>query len=210
VKGDREKSTVAAGYDAIVGDYVRWSARVIDPARDRLFDRWFTMMPQGSRVLDLGCGSGVPWTRVLAERFDVTGIDISPLQVAAARENVPGATFVVGDMASIALEDASFGGAVALYSLGHLPPTEHRVVFERLARWLRPGGLLLASLPADASPGWIGPWLGTSMYFASLGAGAYRSLLPELGWTVLEAEVAVVEEPEGPARFLWVLARSPG
>lgn len=210
MEGDRAKSIVAAGYDAIVDDYARWSARVVDPVRDRLFDRWVAMLPSGTPVLDIGCGSGVPWTRALAERFDVTGVDISPRQVAAARRYVPGATFVVGDMATLDLEEGAFGGAVALYSVGHVPAAEHRVVFERLARWLQPGGLLLASLPAEASPGWTGPWLGASMHFASLGADAYRSLLRELGWVVLADEAAVVEEPEGPARFLWVLARSPG
>ena len=182
---------------------------MVDPVRDGLFRRFVAMLPPGTPVLDVGCGSGIPWTRALAERFAVTGIDIAARQIVAARRNVPGATFVEGDVATVGLEDRAFGGAIALYSIGHLPPAEHRLVFERLARWLRPGGLLLASLPSEASPGWTGAWLGTSMYFASLGADAYRSLLRELGWAVLADEEAVVEEPEGPARFLWVLARSP-
>jgi SAM-dependent methyltransferase len=32
-------------------------------------------LPQGSRILDVGCGNGLPATRELALRQDVTGVD---------------------------------------------------------------------------------------------------------------------------------------
>jgi SAM-dependent methyltransferase len=208
--GDREKAIVAAGYDEIVEGFGRWSARVVDPVRDQLFEAFVGMLPAGAAVLDIGCGAGIPWTVRLAARYEVTGIDISAGQVAAARRNVPGAAFVVGDVATAELDAHAFDGAVALYSLGHLPREEHGAVLERIGRWLHPGGLLLASLPAVESAGWTGSWLGTTMFFASLGTDAYRSLLRDLGYEAVHFEEATAMEPEGPARFLWVLARVAG
>ncbi|MFD0069801.1 methyltransferase domain-containing protein, partial [Streptomyces sp. NPDC127574] len=44
----------------------------------------------GSRVLDLGCGTGVPTARQLSDAgLEVTGIDLSPGMVKLAGESVP-------------------------------------------------------------------------------------------------------------------------
>jgi SAM-dependent methyltransferase len=199
---------VRAGYDAIVEDYASWSSRVSDPVRDRLFDAFMGSLSPGSRVLDVGCGSGIPWTARLSAAFAVTGVDISSRQVEAARRAVPAARFVVADITAVDLDDGAFDGIAALYSIGHLPSDEHDRLIARMRRWTRPGGLLLASFPAEASAGWTGEWLGVPMYFASLGSAAYRASLDRHGWVVATAEEVVAEEPDGPARFLWVLARA--
>jgi hypothetical protein len=51
-------------------------------------------LEQRSSVLDVGCGAGIPLTRMLAETFDVTGVDISTRQIELARRNVPNARFI--------------------------------------------------------------------------------------------------------------------
>ncbi len=204
---DRAKSIVSAGYDAIAEEFLDWSLKVVDPVRDRLFAELVARLPEGAAVLDIGCGAGIPWTRALADRFDVTGIDISSRQVEAARLNVPVATFIVGDISSASFEARSLGGIIAFYSIAHLPVDEHGPLLDRLARWLRPGGLLLASVPVAESAGWTGEWLGTTMFFGSLGAEAYLALLRSLDFELLAAEESTVQEPEGPTDFLWVLAR---
>ena len=75
-KGPRR--VVADGYDAMAERYLAWSRKVVDPTRDRLLDELIGRLPDEARVLDLGCGAGVPWTKRLAEKFEVTGVDISP------------------------------------------------------------------------------------------------------------------------------------
>jgi SAM-dependent methyltransferase len=205
-----ERTTVAAGYDALVGRFDEWAGGVADPARDELFATFIGHLAPGARVLDVGCGSGGSWRREDASRFAVTGIDISPRQIEAARRAVPAATFLVADVTAIEFDPDSFDAAVALYSIGHLPAREHASVFARLARWLRPGGLLLASLPADEDPGSRGPWIaGVEMCFASLGTAGYEQVLRDQGWQVIETRADVADEPEGPASFFWLLARAP-
>ncbi|HVH25778.1 MAG TPA: class I SAM-dependent methyltransferase, partial [Vicinamibacterales bacterium] len=69
-------------------------------------------LPRGARALEIGCGTGAV-SRALVEslHFDVTGVDLSPVFVARARElgkHLPGLTFVQGDGHSLTLPDASF------------------------------------------------------------------------------------------------------
>ena len=78
-------------------------------------------LPDGAAVVDLGCGAGVPTTARLAERFAVTGVDISAEQLLRARRLVPGARFVHADMTAFDPGEASVDGVVACYSLTHLP-----------------------------------------------------------------------------------------
>ncbi len=202
---DRRKATVAAAYDAIGGAYLAWSSRVLDP-RDRMLDELSRRLAPGARVLDLGCGAGIPPTRLLASRFSVTGVDISEGQVEAARRNVPEASFVHADLAELDVPPGSFDGVTALYAISHVPREEHADLFRRVARWLGPGGLFLATLGASDSPDWTGEWLGRPMFFSAYDAGINRKLLLDAGFRLLIDEVVLSQEPEGPVPFLWVLA----
>jgi SAM-dependent methyltransferase len=88
---------VAQAYDRIAEIYLR---RFGDSAvRQFWLDQLIARLPAGVRVLDLGCGAGLPVARDLQDRgFVVTGIDGSRRQIELARGNVPGPTFVQADM----------------------------------------------------------------------------------------------------------------
>jgi SAM-dependent methyltransferase len=204
---DPPEKTVATGYDAIVARYLDWSGRVVDPTRDRMFDELLQMLPAGARVLDIGCGAGVPWTQRLSARFDVVGVDISDAQVALARENVPSAGFIVGDVSALSLPAGSFDAAIAFYSISHIPRERHPDLLRRIGAWLKPGGLLLATMGASDIPAWTGEWLGVPMFFSAHDADANRAAVREAGLDLMADEVVTVDEPEGNVTFLWVLAR---
>jgi SAM-dependent methyltransferase len=104
-------------------------------------------------VLDLGCGSGALLTRRLAKRFRVTGVELSTRMVELARRNVPNAAFVRGDMASVEFAPESFDGVSAFYSLIHLPPGELPALLRKVAAWLKPRGLFVASMGSGEDPG---------------------------------------------------------
>lgn len=201
------KAIVEAGYDAIADTFGEWSRRVVDPGRDRLLADIRSRLAPGSTVLDLGCGSGVPATVALAEAFQVTGVDISEPQLERARRNVPSATFIHGDMATVEFAAASFDAVTAFHSLSHLPREEHAALLARIWRWLRPAGLLLVTMSARGTADWTGEWLGTEMFFSGFDAAENRRLVQAAGFELLVADVIEAVEPEGPVPFLWVLAR---
>lgn len=204
---DHRKAIVADGYDNIAERYLEWSSQIAVDPRDQMLEEFSARLQAGARVLDLGCGAGIPSTRALATKFDVTGVDISAAQIERASRNVPKAGFIQADIGEVELSAASFDGVTAFYSISHLPREEHASLFERVARWLRPNGLFLATLGANDSADWIGDWLGRPMFFSSFGADANRRLVEAAGFELVIDEGLDTIEPEGAMPFLWVLAR---
>ena len=200
------KVLVARGYDRIALRYAAWKVEG-NPAM-RFVHELDARLPDGVDVLELGCGRGVPVARELAKRHHVTGVDVSGAQIALARHHVPEATFIQADYTDLAVAPGSFDAVVAILTLMHVPREEHAGVLMRIAAWLRPGGLLLATFGTGDDPGTIEQnWLGAPMFFSHYDADTNRRLVREAGFELLADEVvAMHEEGHGEARFLWVLA----
>jgi len=206
---DARKLLVEAGYDALGDRYAEWSARVEGDPRAEYLEYLSRRVPDGARVLDLGCGAGLPSTKLLAERFDVVGVDISATQLDHARRNVPDAIFIRGDVTRVEFPPASFAAITAFYSISHIPRDEHAAVFSRVFFWLEPGGFFLATLGSGDGPDWTGEWLGVPMFFSSWDAHTNLALLRDAGFEIVRDEIVEIHEPEGAVAFLWVLARNP-
>jgi SAM-dependent methyltransferase len=204
---DPRKTVVAQGYDTLGEGYLAWASSFVDDARHRFLNEFSARLAPGVPVLDLGCGPGLPATQILASRFDVTGVDISEVQLDAARRNVPEASFLQADFAEIDFPPGSFEGVTAFYCISHVPRSEHRPLFDRIGRWLLPGGLFLATLGSGDDPGWSGQWLDVPMFFSSHDAEANRRLLAAANFELLVDEIIDTPEPAGPVPFLWVLAQ---
>src|SRR5712671_4487660 len=129
---DDPKSLVAAGYDVIAAGYLdRYgSSRV----RDQWLGKLIALLPEKSRVLDLGCGPGVPVARELAScGHKVVGIDGSARQISFARLNVPDAHFIHADVTRVEIAPASCDAVAAFYSITHIPRDEHADLLRRIA-----------------------------------------------------------------------------
>jgi SAM-dependent methyltransferase len=203
------KEIVARGYDAIALRYAEWAGQVAGPDLEWLRDL-AQRLPDGSDILELGCGRGVPATRELARRHRVTGVDISGVQIELARHHVPEASFVHADATELEIAALSFDAVVAISVFGHVPAGEQAGLIERIGTWLRDGGLLLVNFPAgDPGEDVDDDWLGAPMFFASLGRDAYPPLLRDAGLDPVRDEVVGQHEPgHGEVFFRWVLARS--
>jgi cyclopropane fatty-acyl-phospholipid synthase-like methyltransferase len=138
------------------------------------------------------------------------GVDVSGEQLRRARDRVSGAEFRRADLTDLELEPGSFDAVVAIYVFGHVPRAELPRLLRRIGVWLRPGGMLLATF---ARSGWEGveeDFLGVPMFFGSYPDDETRKLLRAAGFELERVQVVRIEEPEGPASFLWVLARTGG
>ncbi len=204
------RRVVAEGYDAIAERYYAWSDARPSATRRRWLAKALERIPPGADVLDLGCGAGVPMTRALVAGRQVTGVDISARQIELARAAVPEATFVHADMTALDFHPASFDAVVAFYSLTHVPRADLPELLAAVRRWLRPGGVLIASMGAQDAPDAVEPdWLGTPMFFSHHGAKKNRALVRRSGFELEEAVVEEEPEDRHAALFLWVVARRP-
>jgi len=160
----------------------------------------------GDRVLDLGCGAGVPASALLAEAgFRVTGLDISGVQVRRARGLVPQGSFIEADMATWDSEPGSYEAVVSLYALIHVPIEDQRRLIPRIARWLVPGGYLLAITGSDAWTG-VADYLGAPMFWDHADTDTYLTWLGDAGLQPSWHRVI----PEGTSRHSLILARKEG
>lgn len=206
---DDPKQLVARGYDLIAARYLAWSGT--NPSQERMaaLAHLLTLLPvEGADVLELGCGAGLPVTAALAQHHHVVGVDGSAAQIALARQHVPNARFIQQDMLTLDLPPASFDAVAAFYSLIHIPRDELPILLGRVASWLRPGGILFATMGAGDLPGAVETdWLGAPMYWSHYDAPTNRALVQAAGFALLSAEVVPEHEDGTTVRFLWVAAR---
>jgi len=204
---DARTAFVAAGYDAMIDTWEIWKDQIRDDPRDEWCEELIARLPAGARVVELGCGGGTDETRRLAERFELTGVDLSVEQLRRARRRIPNAEFVHGDLTALDLGAGSFEGVASFYVFNHVPRELLADLFVRIHGWLTPGGLFLVTLGASDNPGWTGEWLGAPTFFSGFPPETNRVLLADTGFTLLRDELVTIQEPEGEGTFHWVLAR---
>jgi SAM-dependent methyltransferase len=199
---------VRSGYDRIGSRYRDWSHG--SPVRLHWVQRLLDELSPASLVVDLGCGPGEPATRLLAEQHRVLGVDGSDGQLRLARRAAPTAQFIRADMTRLQLQPGCIDAVASFYAFGHIPSEAHSPLFAAISKWLKPGGLLLASAPLQAGDDQDRDWLGVPMFFGGIGQPATRRALEDAGLVIETWDV--VGEDEGDGRiveFLWLVARKP-
>jgi SAM-dependent methyltransferase len=115
----RQRDPVRRGYDAISLAY-RGDGQAASASEDvHHYAGWVSelagLLRRGARVVDLGCGAGIPATRELTRRgLQVVGVDFSAIQLKRAKRVAPAAGLVQADMAALQFAPASMdaGGVV--------------------------------------------------------------------------------------------------
>jgi SAM-dependent methyltransferase len=127
-----------------------------DAVNTALLERWLPDLRE-ARVLktdlfDEAVGEGLhPYMRAHGAR--VTGVDISPVAVAAARERYPDLEATTGDVRALSYADSTFDVVVSNSTLDHFTAVgDIEAALRELHRVLRPGGLLVVTLDNPDNP----------------------------------------------------------
>ncbi|MFT5698828.1 MAG: ubiquinone/menaquinone biosynthesis C-methylase UbiE [Desulforhopalus sp.] len=113
---------------------------------DALF--YDTIIPQKSRVLELGCGSGRVGRKLFNEHRNITGVDISLSMLEKAKENaLPKMHFLAMDMTNLAFSQI-FDSIIIPYNSLNLLITKERILDCLLGckKYLQPQGSLIAQI----------------------------------------------------------------
>jgi SAM-dependent methyltransferase len=208
---ENAKAVVRNGYDNIAETYLNWS---VDKESPRLahVEQLLSMLPRPSdaRVLELGCGAGIPSTKVLAEQCrEVVANDVSDAQLKLAKENVPAdnVQFVRADMAELDFDPSSLDAVVAFYSIIHLPRKEQLDMFQKIWTWLVPGGYIVCNVSVEDNPGATREWLGSPMYWSSFDAETNVQRVHDAGFDIITREILWDDEDGRSVPFLWLVAK---
>ncbi len=186
-------------YDALAPRYDDWASRVVPDLRSKWATRIDAFLSEGERIVELGCGTGKPVGRLLAQRYDYAGVDVSHGMLAQARKALPGVSLRQADMHSVQYPVGSLGAVLAFFSISHTPRQQHSGLFASIRSWLRPGGMFVGNLHSRDDPnGFEDDWLHAGpMRWSGFDAATNLKLLADAGFGVLESTVINLTEPDG-------------
>jgi ubiquinone/menaquinone biosynthesis C-methylase UbiE len=205
-------TSVSTSYDRVATEY---TARIADELAGKPLDRALlhafaeqvgTLGPIG----DLGCGPGHVTAFLANAGVTVEGIDLSSSMVAHAQQRYPTLAFRQGDLRSLAVPDATFGGITAFYSIIHLAPAELVPTLHEWWRVLRPGGYVLVAFHSGDTVVHLDTWwdqpvdLDFRFWPADIVATAFQQAHFSIAATLQRAPYPDVEHP---SQRVYILAR---
>jgi ubiquinone/menaquinone biosynthesis C-methylase UbiE len=193
------QSDVNGTYDRLASRYDDWSAGVVPALREQWARKVDDFVTRGERVVELGCGTGVPVGRLLSERYNYTGVDASTEMLEKARSTLPAVTLMHADMLTVAFPAQSIGAVISFYAISHLAREHHARLFRSIASWLRADGVFVGNLSSRDDPESVeASWLDAGpMRWSGFDGSANKQLLAEAGLGVVEADVLRQVEPDG-------------
>jgi len=172
------------GYEGVAATFINGRGRSIEGIGVSSVYKWVKTLPPNSTVLDLGCGTGLPITKVLVDAgLDVNAIDASPTLVKAFQKNFPDTPVVCEAAEDSLFFDRKFDGIIAWGLLFLLPEEVQAKVIQKAAYALEISGKFLFTAPYEQTA-WIDVMTGQSS--VSLGTKKYKELLSVSGLIITE------------------------
>lgn len=153
-------------------------------------------LPAGARVLDLGCGSGLPSAKQLLEAgFEVVGVDESQVMLDLAAEQAPGASYRRDDLRDTA-KFGEFDAVVAFFALLMLSKSDIAATLSAIREQLRGEKLLLISMVQGDFDAFPVNFLGSPTTVSAYPPDQLRQVVTDAGFEVTQLlEVEAMAEP---------------
>lgn len=167
------------GYEGIAELFISGRGRAFNGIGSSTVRAWARTFSKGLSVLDLGCGTGIPVTKILLEEGLIAyGVDASRKMVADFRQNFPGVPVACESVERSPFFNRTFDGIIAVGLMFLLPEAAQRKLISKMAAALNPGGKMLFTSTVSKQE-----WkdIMTDQLSWSLGAGQYRALIAASG-----------------------------
>ncbi|MFH2106075.1 MAG: methyltransferase domain-containing protein [Candidatus Micrarchaeota archaeon] len=195
---------VRKGYTKIAKIYHEQRGRYKNNA---LLAKFSKQLPKG-KVLDLGCGAGIPIAKFLIEKgYCVVGIDFAHGMIKLAKKNVPKAKFIRMDATKMRFRLNSFDGAVSFYALIHIPRKKHERIYKKLHKILKPNAIIFINASGIDANGWEGyekDYLGVPMFWSFYSPKKTSKLIEDAGFEIMWSKILKL----GGEKQFWVLAKN--
>lgn len=162
-----------------------------------LLNVFIRSLPKGGKVLDLGCGSGIPIGKKLHNAgLVLVGVDVSEKMVKEYQKNISGATTYRTPMTGINFKK-EFDGIISSFSMLCLPPDDFSLVAHKIALALKAGGWFLLILnEGDSKTGAVQEVQGEQMYSTGMSEKEVRDVFELQGMKVIRVERETVKTQE--------------
>ena len=204
------KAVVRAGYERAAEAYLADRPQTSPDIAS--LDHLLSRLAPGARVLDAGCGAGVPIAQRLSRSYHVVGVDFSERQLALAAQHVPAIEPVCQDLTRLGLAPCVFDAIVSYYAIIHIPRVAHAGILADFYRLLWPGGLAFLCLGAmDLDDDFDDDYYGVRMYWSHYDAPTNLDLMQRAGFEILWSQI-INDSLGGEAAtggHLFVLGRKP-
>ena len=172
------------GYENIATTFIKSRGQAINGIGTSSVRNWARTLPATATVLDLGCGTGIPISKVLIdEGVTVYGVDASPTLVRTFQQNFPNIPVACESVEDSLFFSRKFDGIIAWGLMFLISKEAQTRIIQKATNSLRIGGKLLFTAPHQESE-----WkdVMTKQRSTSLGAKKYRELLSLSGLLLIE------------------------
>ena len=172
------------GYENIATTFIKSRGQAINGTGTSSVRNWARTLPATATVLDLGCGTGIPISKVLIdEGVTVYGVDASPALARAFQQNFPNILIACESVEDSLFFSRKFDGIIAWGLMFLISKEAQTRVIQKATNSLQIGGKLLFTAPHQETE-----WkdVMTKQRSISLGAKKYRELLSLSGLSLIE------------------------